>query len=290
MSINHFSTELPEAQYWWSHYTMDHSSPAKASSSNYQKPCASSAVASHNSAAATAFCLSPHALYRAAPIFCNRSGGAFDLNNDDEEESADEHAASTAAESEPEMPKERLFEKPLTPSDVGKLNRLVIPKQHAEKHFPLNGSGESGENGLLLGFEDELGKSWRFRYSYWNSSQSYVLTKGWSRFVKEKRLDAGDIVVFARHRADAGRLFIGWRRRSSAAGQDGGSAQPVSNGGGGAGGWGRVIYPGHPYPVQQQPPSSSLHFLSEGVHAGTLHQPYLSLYFSILHNYGKNTQ
>ena len=33
--------------------------------------------------------------------------------------------------------KEALFEKPLTPSDVGKLNRLVIPKQHAERYFPL---------------------------------------------------------------------------------------------------------------------------------------------------------
>ncbi|XP_073157691.1 B3 domain-containing protein At2g36080-like [Henckelia pumila] len=108
-----------------------------------------------------------------------------------------------------QIPKEHLFEKPLTPSDVGKLNRLVIPKQHAEKHFPL------GEKGFLLSFEDETGKAWKFRYSYWNSSQSYVLTKGWSRFVKEKRLDAGDFVLFSRHLADSGRLFIGWRRRNS---------------------------------------------------------------------------
>ncbi|EPS58769.1 hypothetical protein M569_16044, partial [Genlisea aurea] len=113
--------------------------------------------------------------------------------------------------------REPLFEKPLTPSDVGKLNRLVIPKQHAEKYLPMNGGGggtgtDSGaENGVLLDFEDEIGKTWRFRYSYWNSSQSYVLTKGWSRFVKEKRLDAGDVVTFSRHRSS--RLFIGWRRR-----------------------------------------------------------------------------
>ncbi|KAG6744990.1 hypothetical protein POTOM_051631 [Populus tomentosa] len=104
-----------------------------------------------------------------------------------------------------------MFEKPLTPSDVGKLNRLVIPKQHAEKYFPL--SGDSVDKGLLLSFEDESGKYWRFRYSYWNSSQSYVLTKGWSRYVKEKQLDAGDAVLFERHRTDGDRLFIGWRRR-----------------------------------------------------------------------------
>lgn len=85
-----------------------------------------------------------------------------------------------------------MFDKVVTPSDVGKLNRLVIPKQHAEKYFPLDSS--TNDKGLLLNFEDRNGKPWRFRYSYWNSSQSYVMTKGWSRFVKEKKLDAGDIV------------------------------------------------------------------------------------------------
>ena len=107
--------------------------------------------------------------------------------------------------------RENMFEKPLTPSDVGKLNRLVIPKQHAEKYFPLG--RDSGEKGLLLSFEDESGKAWQFRYSYWTSSQSYVLTKGWSRFVKEKRLDAGDVVLFGRPRFGGDRLFIGCRHR-----------------------------------------------------------------------------
>ncbi|XP_038904715.1 B3 domain-containing transcription factor NGA1-like isoform X2 [Benincasa hispida] len=108
--------------------------------------------------------------------------------------------------------KEHMFDKVVTPSDVGKLNRLVIPKQHAEKYFPLDSS--SNEKGLLLNFEDRGGKLWRFRYSYWTSSQSYVMTKGWSRFVKDKRLDAGDIVSFQRplhHNKD--RFFIDWRRR-----------------------------------------------------------------------------
>uniref|UniRef100_A0A803NSG6 TF-B3 domain-containing protein n=1 Tax=Cannabis sativa TaxID=3483 RepID=A0A803NSG6_CANSA len=96
--------------------------------------------------------------------------------------------------------REHMFDKVVTPSDVGKLNRLVIPKQHAEKYFPLDNSSttEDSSKGLLLNFEDRNGKSWRFRYSYWNSSQSYVMTKGWSRFVKEKKLDAGDIVSFER--------------------------------------------------------------------------------------------
>ncbi|XP_015690338.2 B3 domain-containing protein Os03g0120900 [Oryza brachyantha] len=123
-----------------------------------------------------------------------------------------EHESSRGLPAEA-VEKEHMFDKVVTPSDVGKLNRLVIPKQHAEKYFPLDSA--SNEKGLLLSFEDRTGKPWRFRYSYWNSSQSYVMTKGWSRFVKEKRLDAGDTVSFGRGVGEAarGRLFIDWRRR-----------------------------------------------------------------------------
>ncbi|OMP06812.1 hypothetical protein COLO4_07873 [Corchorus olitorius] len=109
--------------------------------------------------------------------------------------------------------REQLFEKAVTPSDVGKLNRLVIPKQHAEKYFPLQ-SGTASAKGLLLNFEDVTGKVWRFRYSYWNSSQSYVLTKGWSRFVKEKNLKAGDIVSFQRSTGPEKQLYIDWKTRT----------------------------------------------------------------------------
>lgn len=126
----------------------------------------------------------------------------------------DEEEAEEAKKPLQEAEREHMFDKVVTPSDVGKLNRLVIPKQHAERYFPLDSS--SNEKGLLLNFEDLTGKSWRFRYSYWNSSQSYVMTKGWSRFVKDKKLDAGDIVSFQRCVGDSGsnsRLFIDWRKR-----------------------------------------------------------------------------
>ncbi|KAL1350281.1 hypothetical protein HN51_014391 [Arachis hypogaea] len=120
---------------------------------------------------------------------------------------------SCSSSSSEAVEKEHMFDKVVTPSDVGKLNRLVIPKQHAEKYFPLDSS--SNDKGLLLNFEDRNGKLWRFRYSYWNSSQSYVMTKGWSRFVKEKKLDAGDIVSFHRGLGELyrHRLYIDWRRR-----------------------------------------------------------------------------
>ncbi|XP_068336400.1 AP2/ERF and B3 domain-containing transcription repressor RAV2-like [Pyrus communis] len=69
--------------------------------------------------------------------------------------------------------RELLFEKVAPPSDVGRLNRMVIPKQHAEKHFQVHLSVGLGK-GMLLKFEDEVGKVWRFGYCYWSSSQSYV--------------------------------------------------------------------------------------------------------------------
>ncbi|KAL1564924.1 regulator of (H+)-ATPase in vacuolar membrane [Salvia divinorum] len=108
---------------------------------------------------------------------------------------------------------EHLFEKEVTPSDVGKLNRLVIPKHHAERHFPLKGGSIS--IGVLLHLEDSGGKVWRFRYSYWNSSQSYVLTKGWSHFVKEKKLQAGDIISFRRSTGPDRQLYIDWHVMNS---------------------------------------------------------------------------
>jgi hypothetical protein len=103
-----------------------------------------------------------------------------------------------------------LFEKVVTPSDVGKLNRLVVPKHFAEKHLPLLGA--AARAGTVLCFHDARGGSaaWRFRYSYWGSSQSYVMTKGWSRYVRDKRLAAGDTVSFFR---DGARLYIDCRRR-----------------------------------------------------------------------------
>ncbi|TKY61955.1 B3 domain-containing protein [Spatholobus suberectus] len=139
----------------------------------------------------------------------------FNLNDTrDEDEEEDDVVVADSAQGTQEEDKEAMFEKPLTPSDVGKLNRLVIPKQHAEKHFPLDASGDTAK-GLLLSFEDESGKCWRFRYSYWNSSQSYVLTKGWSRYIKDKRLHAGDVVLFHRHRLHPQRFFITCTRRQT---------------------------------------------------------------------------
>ncbi|KAJ6743017.1 B3 DOMAIN-CONTAINING TRANSCRIPTION FACTOR ABI3 [Salix viminalis] len=96
----------------------------------------------------------------------------------------------------------QLFRKELTPSDVGKLNRLVVPKKFAIKYFPhVSESSREDEaadkiDDVMLAFYDKSMKLWKFRYCYWKSSQSYVFTRGWNRFVKEKQLKANDTIVF----------------------------------------------------------------------------------------------
>ncbi|CAO2176412.1 unnamed protein product [Urochloa humidicola] len=126
--------------------------------------------------------------------------------------------------------REHMFDKVLTPSDVGKLNRLVVPKQHAERFFPP-AAGAAG--GTQLSFEDRGGAPWRFRYSYWGSSQSYVMTKGWSRFVRAAWLAAGDTVSFSRAAGGGGRrYFIDYRhsqrRRHDISFGDASSAVPAA--------------------------------------------------------------
>ncbi|KAL7094005.1 hypothetical protein ACP275_11G074000 [Erythranthe tilingii] len=106
-----------------------------------------------------------------------------------------------------------LFQKELTPSDVGKLNRLVIPKRYAVKHFPNvpEGSGEGGGGERVeevqLEFYDKGMSLWKFRYCYWKSSQSFVFTRGWNRFVKEKGLRANDTIAFYMYESRGGERF-----------------------------------------------------------------------------------
>ena len=95
---------------------------------------------------------------------------------------------------------EYLFSKILTPSDVGKLNRLLIPRQCAEECFPKILEANSGEDDDdFLNFEDfSIGLIWRFRFCLQNNSKTYVLTKGQHAFIKEKNLKKGDVLSFYR--------------------------------------------------------------------------------------------
>ncbi|XP_057972527.1 AP2/ERF and B3 domain-containing transcription factor At1g51120-like [Malania oleifera] len=104
---------------------------------------------------------------------------------------------------------QQLFQKELTLSDVGKLNRLVIPKKYAVRYFPQLSDGEDSMQVVVF---DKQMKPWTFRYCYWKSSQSFVFTKGWNRFVKEKQLREKDVITFykrdSRRAMKEGRSFL----------------------------------------------------------------------------------
>ncbi|XP_054821173.1 AP2/ERF and B3 domain-containing transcription factor At1g50680-like [Prosopis cineraria] len=95
-----------------------------------------------------------------------------------------------------------LFRKMLTPSDVGRLNRIVIPKKNATTCFSeISGRmEEDAKVGVVtdvqVDFFDRMMRCWKFRYCFWKSSQSYVFTRGWSRFVKDNQLKVNDVVAF----------------------------------------------------------------------------------------------
>lgn len=67
-------------------------------------------------------------------------------------------ASGRTSGKEDEEMMELMFDKVLTPSDVGKLNRLVIPKCHAEKHFPLDPAAK--DEGIELSVEERAGERW----------------------------------------------------------------------------------------------------------------------------------
>ncbi|CAI9118913.1 OLC1v1020540C1 [Oldenlandia corymbosa var. corymbosa] len=97
----------------------------------------------------------------------------------------------------------KLFLKKLTLSDVGQLNRLVIPKRCAMRHFPQISKSliEKEHNGMVddveLEFLDGSMRSWKFRYCYWKSSQSFVFSRRWNKFVRYKGLRGNDMVIFS---------------------------------------------------------------------------------------------
>ncbi|KAH7858016.1 hypothetical protein Vadar_019049 [Vaccinium darrowii] len=115
--------------------------------------------------------------------------------------------------------REKLFNKVVTRSDI-KQYRLAIPKHQANKHFPAHVASTS--RGAFLCMEDDEGKLWRFKYSFWKSSQGFMLTSEWNRFVKEKRVSAGDMVSFLRSTGPDKRLFIDWKPQN----QSGFAARP----------------------------------------------------------------
>nr|ANI70186.1 auxin response factor ARF14 [Salvia miltiorrhiza] len=107
--------------------------------------------------------------------------------------------------------KEKLnsFAKTLTQSDANNGGGFSVPRYCAETIFPrLDYSAEPPVQ-TILG-KDVHGEVWKFRHIYRGTPRRHLLTTGWSNFVNQKKLVAGDSIVFLR--AENGDLCVGIRR------------------------------------------------------------------------------
>ncbi|KAK5832163.1 Auxin response factor 17 [Gossypium arboreum] len=122
------------------------------------------------------------------------------------------------------------FAKVLTPSDANNGGGFSVPRFCADSVFPpLDYNADPPVQTLSV--TDVRGGVWEFRHIYRGTPRRHLLTTGWSKFVNQKKLIAGDSVVFMR---DCNwKMFIGVRRAMKAGegGGDSGRWREPSDGG-----------------------------------------------------------
>ncbi|KAK1307986.1 Auxin response factor 18 [Acorus calamus] len=115
------------------------------------------------------------------------------------------------------------FAKTLTQSDANNGGGFSVPRYCAETIFPrLDYSADPPVQTVLA--KDVHGEVWKFRHIYRGTPRRHLLTTGWSTFVNQKKLVAGDSIVFLR--AENGDLCVGIRRAKRGVGIGGGSDLP----------------------------------------------------------------
>ncbi|CAL9124494.1 unnamed protein product [Musa textilis] len=105
------------------------------------------------------------------------------------------------------------FAKTLTQSDANNGGGFSVPRYCAETIFPrLDYSAEPPVQTVIVkDVQGEVqGEVWKFKHIYRGTPRRHLLTTGWSTFVNQKKLVAGDSIVFLR--AENGDLRIGIRR------------------------------------------------------------------------------
>ncbi|KAA8544059.1 hypothetical protein F0562_021764 [Nyssa sinensis] len=110
----------------------------------------------------------------------------------------------------PEAPeKPDFFAKTLTQSDANNGGGFSVPRYCAETVFPrLDYSADPPVQ--TVNMKDVHGVIWKFRHIYRGTPRRHLLTTGWSAFVNQKKLVAGDSIVLLR--AENGDLCVGIRR------------------------------------------------------------------------------
>lgn len=119
----------------------------------------------------------------------------------------EEQGVSNAASELHEKPSS--FAKTLTQSDANNGGGFSVPRYCAETIFPkLDYTADPPVQTILA--KDVHGEVWKFRHIYRGTPRRHLLTTGWSTFLNQKKLVAGDSIVFLR--ADDGDLCVGIRR------------------------------------------------------------------------------
>nr|WIW57976.1 auxin response factor 16 [Allium sativum] len=144
----------------------------------------------------------------------------------------DEQGVSNVASELHEKPSS--FAKTLTQSDANNGGGFSVPRYCAETIFPkLDYTADPPVQTILA--KDVHGEVWKFRHIYRGTPRRHLLTTGWSTFLNQKKLVAGDSIVFLR--AENGDLCVGIRRAKKGIGcgpeQPTGWNPPQAYGGGG---------------------------------------------------------
>nr|ARR29292.1 auxin response factor 10 [Cyrtomium guizhouense] len=119
----------------------------------------------------------------------------------------DPHEGSPASPTLPD--KSASFAKTLTQSDANNGGGFSVPRYCAETIFPRLDYSQDPPVQIVLA-KDVHGIVWKFRHIYRGTPRRHLLTTGWSNFVNQKKLVAGDAIVFLRNAA--GELCVGVRR------------------------------------------------------------------------------
>ncbi|PAN07152.1 hypothetical protein PAHAL_1G314800 [Panicum hallii] len=126
-----------------------------------------------------------------------------------------------------EREKPASFAKTLTQSDANNGGGFSVPRYCAETIFPrLDYAADPPVQTVVA--KDVHGVAWKFRHIYRGTPRRHLLTTGWSTFVNQKKLVAGDSIVFLR--GDGGDLHVGIRRAKRGfcgAGGGGGEEAPL---------------------------------------------------------------
>ncbi|GJN02324.1 hypothetical protein PR202_ga19663 [Eleusine coracana subsp. coracana] len=140
-----------------------------------------------------------------------------------------EAAAKAATDQDDQQPKPASFAKTLTQSDANNGGGFSVPRFCAETIFPeLDYRAEPPVQSVVA--RDVHGADWKFRHIYRGTPRRHLLTTGWSHFVNQKKLLAGDSIVFLR--GEDGQVHVGLRRakRGGGAGDEAGWGGPVQQG------------------------------------------------------------